>query len=251
MENGQSSTGSGLRGVSVNRSKPEQHADRILVNRNPTMQRKILSKAAQAIIQAAQSSGKHDEKYPHNADAPVEPAFMAPSLDAAQYSSVRSLPSFPHHVAHLPKWCSLCNDFGSMLVLCCGCRVGMCVKTHETGLGCFGWSEEIEKDSFVFYCICCAWAKVGECPVSTRMPPTNPAIDTIEFPQLILAGRRGRVDRRNILFRYDPPVLIVGATWHQKTVAYAGSLYRDLQQAYFGHEDYVRASTAWAPRPCV
>lgn len=57
--------------------------------------------------------------------------------------------------------------------------------------------------------------------------------------QLRLVDEESTHDMRNVLYRYDPPVLIVGATWHEKPVPYVESLYRDLQQVYAGHEDNV------------
>ena len=57
--------------------------------------------------------------------------------------------------------------------------------------------------------------------------------------QLRLVDQDSTQEMRNVLYRYDPPVLIVGATWHEKPVAYVESLYRDLQQVYVGHEDNV------------
>lgn len=41
------------------------------------------------------------------------------------------------------------------------------------------------------------------------------------------------------MYRYDPPVLVIGATWHEKKQTYVESLLQALRQAYFGHEDYV------------
>ena len=64
-------------------------------------------------------------------------------------------------------------------------------------------------------------------------------------PQLQLIDRDSMEEQRNVLFRYDPPVLIVGATWHQKRVPFVESLFLLMQQAYFGHEDLVSSTFLW------
>jgi len=66
------------------------------------------------------------------------------------------LSSIAYDVADALKWCSLCNDFGSLLVLCAGCRVAICVKTHESLNGCLEWDVSIESPDFVYYCPYCA-----------------------------------------------------------------------------------------------
>jgi hypothetical protein len=73
--------------------------------------------------------------------------------------------SFHRTYPSYPKWCSLCNDFGTVLVLCCTCRVAICVKTKDTPYGCLRWDKAIDDDSFVFYCVFCSCANVGPCPV--------------------------------------------------------------------------------------
>ena len=57
--------------------------------------------------------------------------------------------------------------------------------------------------------------------------------------QLRLVDQESVQEKRNVLFRYDPPILIVGATWHEKPVGLVESLYLSLKQAYAGHEDWV------------
>lgn len=71
------------------------------------------------------------------------------------------------HIAWLTtlQWCSLCNDVGSILVLCSQCRVGICLLTHETIYGCLRWQEGIYSDGFVFVCPFCAWLKEEQCSV--------------------------------------------------------------------------------------
>jgi hypothetical protein len=82
---------------------------------------------------------------------------MAPSANPEKYSKV-----WPFHrpacdPADRMKWCAVCNDFGSLLVLCVECRVGICVKTWDTLSGCLEWHELIEDDKLIYYCPWCAW----------------------------------------------------------------------------------------------
>lgn len=63
-----------------------QSTHKIPVKKGKIEQRKILSQVALAIIDEALKSGLHDGK-----DNVLEPPYMAPSTDAALYSSVRIL----------------------------------------------------------------------------------------------------------------------------------------------------------------
>lgn len=89
---------------------------------------------------------------------------------------------FPQCLAHSPKWCSLCGDLGTILVLCSGCRVAVCVKSRDTIYGCLRWSAEIETDDFVFYCQYCSWARRGTSRVSGYMPIEQLGIIPTAFP---------------------------------------------------------------------
>lgn len=83
------------------------------------------------------------------------------------------------------------------------------------------------------------------------MPPTDRPIGSPAFPQLRFVDQQSWWEKRDISFRYDQAVLIVGATWHQKKVAYAESLYLGLMQVYTGHEGDVRAGAAEALSPSL
>jgi len=161
---------------------------------------------------------------------------MAPSTDPSDYSSVR----IPHVIAALPcpnllQWCSLCNDFGELLILCAGCRVAVCSSSLESGASCLQWSHETKKDDFVYYC-----------PFCTRSLKKIPLVcgsyncggsHVIFYPQLPL-----RVEtpyRHSVYFRYDPPVLIIAATWHQTTHPFIDTFYNILCTSYFDSTDHV------------
>jgi hypothetical protein len=81
----------------------------------------------------------------------------------------------------IPQWCSLCNDIGSILVLCSGCRVGICLLTHQTVYGCLRWQEGIENDDFIFLCPFCAWKTDDECSVWLPERPVRLATKYMYF----------------------------------------------------------------------
>ena len=57
--------------------------------------------------------------------------------------------------------------------------------------------------------------------------------------QLCLVDQESVQEKCNVLFRYNPPILIVGVTWHEKQVGFVESLYLSLKQVYASHEDWV------------
>ena len=203
--------------------------------------RKILTKAGKAAIRAVPETDVYRKRLQRR-----EPPYMVPSTDEAAYSSV-SIPNLNRfssvRCSSSSKWCSLCGDLGAVLVLCSGCRVSVCVKTHRTVFGCLRWSEKIEDDQFIFYCPFCAMADrtvERKCPVGPlhsglRHSPTKPIL-----PQLILDDQLRRYSKGSILYRYDPPVLLIGATWHEKKVPFVELLGNFLKASY-GHEDLVGA----------
>ena len=123
--------------------------------------RKILSKTGKEAIRVALEGKQYENRTGH-----LEPPYMAPSTEEGDYSSVSTSPTLPMiHCLYLQKWCSLCKDLGAILVLCNGCRVSICLKTHETVYGCLQWKPEIDDDRFTFYCIFCVMADRYECSV--------------------------------------------------------------------------------------
>jgi hypothetical protein len=67
--------------------------------------------------------------------------------------------------------------------------------------------------------------------------------DSLTPLQLRLFDQESKHDKWSVVYKYNPPVLILGATWHEKRVSYARSLYYNLQLAYSGHEEFVRSNT--------
>lgn len=65
--------------------------------------------------------------------------------------------------------------------------------------------------------------------------------------QLSLVDQESKYDRRTILFRYDPAVLVAGITWHQKELPYVRLLSQALKQSYVGHEEHVCCHKTYCP----
>ena len=60
-------------------------------------------------------------------------------------------------------------------------------------------------------------------------------------PVLKFTLREDKRTKREIFFRYDSPVLIVSATWHDTVVPYGQTLRDALLRKYAGNEDAVSA----------
>ena len=57
--------------------------------------------------------------------------------------------------------------------------------------------------------------------------------------QLHLTDPEGVPDRRQVLYRYDPPVLLVSLTWHEKRTGFGHFLYQGMLLNYADSEEYV------------
>ena len=112
---------------------------------------KLLTDKAKSIIQAAIEGGVYDSR-----TGEKEPPFMAPSTDPDAYSMVRVIASIIDPHAYMAKWCSRCNDFGEFLVLCAGCRVGICLSSTDHPTGCLEWNPSVDNPDLVFHCPYCA-----------------------------------------------------------------------------------------------
>ena len=174
---------------------------------------------------------------------------MAPSVHPEDYSKVCILDHLSHRlIAYWCKWCSWCGGFGQVLVLCTGCRVGMCVKNTQTLLGCVEWMPELDGEDFVFCCPFCAREKGIQCNVCGLVSrPLRCFI--LYLLQLRLCDQESKRDKIEVLFRYDPPVILVGCTWHETRVRFLDSLYQHLAMSYNHHQEYVCIPTIVAVRP--
>lgn len=109
----------------------------------------------------------------HGDDEPINPPLMPPSVKEEEYSLVSLLyPLSLLRLRRLPgyQWCSLCKDRNTALLLCAGCRMGICVQDLDSvHTGCLKPSPAVQKDDFVFFCpFCCRRNKtvfpVSACP---------------------------------------------------------------------------------------
>jgi len=115
---------------------------------------KLLTEKAKSIIRSEISAGLYD-----NRKNELKPPFMPLSDDPDHYSSVRTRQFFRlfEHSLILQQWCTFCNDFAAILILCAGCAIGLCVKTTDHPTGCIEWNPKIDDDpDLVFYCPYCA-----------------------------------------------------------------------------------------------
>ena len=78
--------------------------------------------------------------------------------------------SFTHQSLMTIQWCSICEDFGTLLVLCSRCRVSICVKSQETSVGCAKWDPIIEDPTFIYICPWCATQSTGLSMVCAMKP---------------------------------------------------------------------------------
>jgi hypothetical protein len=99
----------------------------------------------------------------------LKPPYMTPSVDPEDYSKVDTFYHSHYAMANLGQWCSLCDDFSTILVLCTGCQVGLCLKTVETLTGCLEWSAAVDDRTFVYYCHFCTWKRDIPCITFLRV----------------------------------------------------------------------------------
>lgn len=53
-----------------------------------------------------------------------------------------------------------------------------------------------------------------------------------------------------MVFRYDPPVLVVALTWHESPAPFCDTLYQRLIQGYHNNSEDVRSSVSGI-NPCA
>ena len=194
---------------------------------------RILSAAAIATILQAQGP-----KAPVDDETNLRPPYMHPCAEPLKYSKVGVVIVFQAGSDALPKWCSICNDFGEILVLCAGCRVGVCVAGRGTSGGCFEYNPRIQSQDFVFYCPYCATARKKACQVRVGTATTTWQ-SHLNCSQLVT--RQGVVlpSKGAVWFRYDPPTLIVAITWHLTQAKFGRLLHDRLALSYFNNAKSV------------
>ena len=133
----------------------------------------------------------------------------------------------------------MCTDHAETLVLCAGCRVGVCVTNADSPSGCMLWNPMIESPQFVFLCPYCSIRAKRPCLV--RLDGSQGMCTKTPNPGPLQLRRREEtkaLDAHTVYYRYDPPVLIVAITWHD-TKGFGRFLYDRLALAYRTNEDAV------------
>ena len=142
------------------------------------------------------------------------------------------------------QWCTFCGEFGRTLILCAGCRVGICSVSRDSPSGCFFWNQVIEQDNFVFYCHYCSAERKEACLVRRARTVLWEPHDANTVSQLEL--RQANLPHvHDIWHRYDPPVLVVAITWFQTTTKFGKLVYDLLSRSYAGNEGSVGASAVF------
>ncbi|KAF9779587.1 hypothetical protein BJ322DRAFT_1113387 [Thelephora terrestris] len=171
------------------------------LSRANVTQIKVLSDAAKAKICRDTGNGKYSDR----GDA-KEPPLMAPVTDATQYS----------------RWCSFCNDFRDLLLLCAGCRVALCSSDVNSMRGCVPWNISMDRKDFIFLCPYCAGSNADGGPSTLVFRVTGTLRKKWDIP-----------------FRHAPAVLIVSIRYSKKSHSF-GKLLRDhLNLSYGNNEESV------------
>ena len=138
--------------------------------------RKILSRDAKKAIHEATSAGTYVER-----QRALEPPYMAPSESPEDYSKVSVLMHPDANAVHTPQWCTYCTNFGTVLVLCASCRIGLCVRTKDSPTGCLQWDGRIDDDDFIYHCPWCTWNTDKISPVCPIPPLCGADADLTSF----------------------------------------------------------------------
>lgn len=171
MQYNGSRTVNGTSAVSPSPVSTAEYLDHFTVKGTEIPTRKVLSPAAIEAIKA----GLKSNTFKGSREA-LEPAYMLPDTSPDKYSMVCTvLPEFTDD-AHMPKWCSFCFDFADILLLCAGCRVGVCSTSPISSRGCALWDEKIDDSDFIFYCpdCCRSLRKLGQVSASRRWTLADP-----------------------------------------------------------------------------
>lgn len=102
------------------------------------------------------------------------PSKMRPSDKEDDYSFVSDFKNYPLLVSDSAgsfqtQWCSLCADRNTEILLCAGCRIGVCVQSiDERHSGCLMPDAAQRLEGFVFLCPYCCKRKTKKFPVSVE-----------------------------------------------------------------------------------
>ena len=152
----------------------------------------------------------------------------------------RSLHKHSRRLIPWHKWCSVCDDFSGTLVLCAGCRVGVCTANNGGLSGCLAGSVELEDDNLIYYCRFCSEAgAVSDFDVG--IVTFQRVIGRVAYHIRQLKERNEDwPDKQDVLFRCDPGVIVVSMNWHEKQMEIGESIHHHMAMKYTDHEDRVR-----------
>ena len=126
-----------------------------------------------------------------------------------------------------------------MLLLCASCRVGICVRVRGSTGGCLMWDKKMKDPDLVFHCLFCIRTHGFDFEVRCMTWATwNPGLTMVPQFKLRIAHYPKKID---IIFRYDPPVLIIGATLHEEEDSFCRLLRQHLSIRYQKNRESVCA----------
>ena len=128
------------------------------------------------------------------------------------------------------QWCSLCSDIRPILVLCVGCRVGICMASPGSTSACLKWCRDVEeREDFIFECPYCARARGQAFKVSTVF---SNCVTSDHLPQFFYTSQTKAKEKDEVWFCQDSPVLLISAAWHQKEFRFVKMLHGAFNLAY-------------------
>jgi hypothetical protein len=81
------------------------------------------------------------------------------------------------------------------------------------------------------------WGACNLHRTGSRLIPTSPLTPQLPMPEA------PNIVKPEVWFRYDPPVLIIAATWHETRMGFGEMLHNRIAASYVGNLHSVRAHT--------
>ena len=133
----------------------------------------ILTKAAKDAIRAFLLTAAQRD------DNEWNPTRMLPSPDPNDYSYVSGflLISNCQILIFFDQWCTICRDRNADLLLCAGCRSGLCARSVDdprSATGCLEYDPATLDPKFIFHCPICSQRRGQVMQVSGRTFDSEP-----------------------------------------------------------------------------
>lgn len=132
----------------------------------------------------------------------------------------------------------MCDDFGPRMVLCAGCRVGVCCGDEDGESGCLDWSYVLRDENFIYYCRFCN-VKGKWSSHHVRSGPDTDRVALTYLVQVDVLNEQGPQEKGNVMFQYDPAIVVVSLNWHKKRSNIGEDIHRELMTKYVDHEERV------------